>query len=291
MAVVLGMAAASAVLAARDQRYPQQISTDRVLYLRSGRVAHVLALGFDSLAADLYWIRTVQHYGGDRIWRPMTGAFELLQPLLDLTTTLDPHFTVAYRFGAFFLSASPPGGPGRPDQAIALLRKGLDADPARWQYAHDIGFVYLWHFNDAASLKLAAEWFERASRMPKAPNWLLPVVTTTLAGADRDAARASLRDLAANADQAWLKRYAVRTLGQLSAMDDIDALQVIVDRYREAHRGAGATWDDLIRAGALPGVPVDQARAAYELRDSRVTIGAKSPLWPLPALRANREAR
>ena len=106
------MAAASTVLAARDDRYPQPLSVERVLYLKSGRVAHVLAMGFDSVAADIYWIRTVQHYGGDRLWRPATGAFELLQPLLDLTTTLDPHFTLAYRFGAIFLSESAPGGPG-----------------------------------------------------------------------------------------------------------------------------------------------------------------------------------
>ena len=76
------------------------------------------------------------------------GEYELLQPLLDLTTTLDPFFTVAYRFGAIFLSEVPPGGPGRPDQAIALLEKGIAAQPGKWQYFHDIAFVHYWQLRD-----------------------------------------------------------------------------------------------------------------------------------------------
>ena len=152
--------------------------------------------------------------------------------------------------------------------------------------------MYLWHFNDAASLRMAADWFDRAAHMPQAPNWLRTVAATTLAGADRDAARASLRDLAANADQVWLRRYAERTLRQLAAMDEIDRLQATVDRYREGHHGAVVTWTDLIRDGAARGIPVDPAGAPYDLRaDGRVTVGAKSPLFPLPALRDHRDAR
>ena len=49
--------------------------------------------------------------------------FDLLYPLLDLSTSLDPLFNVAYRFGAIFLAEPHPGGPGRPDLAIALLEE------------------------------------------------------------------------------------------------------------------------------------------------------------------------
>ena len=72
----------------------------------------------------------------------------MLYPLLDLTTTLDPYFSIAYRFGAIFLGEAYPGGPGRPDLAIALLQKGLAAQPEKWQYMQDLGFVYYWHMRD-----------------------------------------------------------------------------------------------------------------------------------------------
>ena len=47
--------------------------------------------------------------------------YELLFPLLDLTTSLEPRFNMAYLFGSIYLAESPPGGPGRPDLGIALL--------------------------------------------------------------------------------------------------------------------------------------------------------------------------
>ena len=62
-----------------------------------------------------------------------------------LTTTLDPRFNIAYRFGAIFLAEPYPGGAGRPDLAIALLEKGLRARPDKWEYMQDIGFVHYWY--------------------------------------------------------------------------------------------------------------------------------------------------
>ena len=80
-------------------------------------------------------------------------------------TSLDPHFKVAYRFGAIFLTEAYPSGPGRPDLAIALLQRGIERDGGRWEYMHDIGFVYYWWLHD---YKQAAEWFERAGRASRA---------------------------------------------------------------------------------------------------------------------------
>ena len=74
-------------------------------------------------------MRTIQHYGRDRRSARTASRFELLYPLLDLTTSLDPQFNIAYRFGAVFLAEPPPSGPGRVDQAVALLEKGLRQNP------------------------------------------------------------------------------------------------------------------------------------------------------------------
>src|SRR6185436_234316 len=147
----LGLGAAAAVLHAREVRYPAPPPTERLLYLRSGGVARRVMLSFDGLAADVYWIGAIQHYGRDASGKQATDTnrFELLEPLLDLTTTLDPHFNIAYRFGAIFL-ALPQGsgkgsGPGRPDLAIKLLEKGLANNPTRWNYAYDAGFVHYFY--------------------------------------------------------------------------------------------------------------------------------------------------
>ena len=276
------MVTASGVLAARDRRYDLPDPPERLLYLRSGPVAHGLALSFDALAADVYWIRVVQHYGGDRLSGRSTGRFELLQPLLDLTTTLDPRFVIAYRFGAIFLGEPAPGGPNRPDQAIDLLKKGLAADPTHWQYDYDIGFVYLWHYRDPRS---ASEWFARGAALPGAPNWLRPFSIDTLADADRAAARPYLQELMRTNSDAWIRKTAERRLAQLDAMDALDELQAIVDEYARTHHVFPDGWAALVNAGRLRGVPLDPTRTPYDYDATahRVRLSVHSPLFPLPA--------
>ena len=167
-AAVAALALAVLLQIGRDRAYPRRDApSEPLLYTRSGATVQRMALEFDALAADLYWIRAIQHYGGSRLGRAAQPRYELLQPLLDLTTTLDPYFTIAYRFGALFLSEPPPGGPGRPDYAIALLQKGIAAQPTKWEYQHDLAFVHYWHLRDPLT---AADWFRRAAAQPGAPS-------------------------------------------------------------------------------------------------------------------------
>ncbi len=276
-----GVALAVGVLQARDARYPLPVSDERLLYLRSGRTADRVFLSFDAIASDVYWIRTIQHYGRDLMSTRTAGRFELLDPLLDLTTTLDPHFNVAYRFGAIFLAEPPPKGPGRTDQAIALLEKGLASNPTRWQYLHDIGFVHYWFTNDYGK---AAEAFERAAAIPGAPEWLRPVAAITrVQGGDRAGARRLLTELL-SADQAYVRHTAERGLQQLQALDAIDQLQAIVERYHDAAGAYPHDWSDLSRARLLRGIPADPVGMAfvYDATTHRVTISEKSSLFPLP---------
>ncbi len=279
--VLLTVCAASRVLDARDDHFDLPVPADRFLYLRSGRVAHVLALSFDALAADVYWIRVIQHFGGDKLASPTaSNRFELLQPLLDLTTTLDPKFNVAYRFGAVFLAV--PAGPNRPDQAIALFQKGLSVSPDHWQYDYDIGFIELWNYRDP---KAAAIWFGKGADQPDAPNWLRHFQATTLANADRDAARPYLLDLSRSSADAWIRKMAARDLIQLDAMDQIDQLQAIVERYDQQHHAFPESWTDLTSAQMLSALPLDPVGTAYAYNAAthRVTLSPRSSLFPLPS--------
>jgi hypothetical protein len=248
--------------------------------VRSGDALRRLALEFDALAADVYWIRALQHYGGERLAEGRPKNYDLLYPLLDITTALDPYFTIAYRFGAIFLSEEYPGGPGRPDQAVALLRKGLAAQPGKWQYAHDIAFVHFWHLRD---FKSAAHWFQSAADQPGAPNWLRPLAAATLdAGGDRASARVLWSQML-QADEEWLRRNAARRLQQLDALDQIDRLAQIVQRFPPPE-GQPYSWSLLVQHRVFPGVPVDPTGTPYALdaATGSVAVAASSPLQPMP---------
>jgi tetratricopeptide (TPR) repeat protein len=248
--------------------------------VRSAESMRRMVLSYDALAADVYWIRALQHFGGQRL---AEKRYDLLYPLLDLATSLDPRFNIAYRFGSLFLAEPRPGGPGRPDLAIALLKKGIKENPARWQYYQDAGFVYYFRYKD---FEKAAEWFKRGSEIAGAPWFLKSLAANTLAkGEDRAASRLLYQTIIETADNDFMKNDALRRLRQLDTMEDMDMLREIVRRYRErVPGGQPVTWQTLVAARILRFVPQD--RDGFDLVLDPVTgdirLDAESSLFPLP---------
>jgi hypothetical protein len=69
----------------------------------------------------------------------------------------------------------------------------------------------------------------------------------------------------------------------LRALDDIDALQAVVNRYAARSTQRVLEWQPLVNAGLLPGVPIDPTGVPYEFdRAGRVVLARTSRLWPLP---------
>ena len=275
-------AAAAGLGAYRDRVAPREVLRESVLYVPSPAVLHRMVLSYDALAADIYWIRAVQHFGGTRRSTEGTRKYELLYPLLDIATGLDPKFNIAYRFGAIFLSERPPGGPGRPDLAVALLKRGIEARPDNWRYYQDAGFVYYWSLNDYVT---AAEWFERAADVEGAPWWLRSLAANTrTVGGDRAGARKLFESLLETADNDWLRRDAARRLQQLDAMDAVDSLQRLVDAWKATSPPQPYSWQGLVAAGRLRGVPLDPSGTPFALGmySGTVAVAEDSPLRPLP---------
>jgi hypothetical protein len=297
------LAGAVRLQAAREARYPPREGDPQVLYVRSGTLLRRLAGPYAPLAADVYWIRAIQYYGGNKIRltpnaeraAPTAAAsthgdtYALLYPLLDLTTSLDPRFNIAYRFGAVFLSEAYPGGAGRPDLAVALLQKGLRTQPDRWEYMQDIGFVHYWYEHD---YRAAAESFRKASEIKGAPWWMRSLAATTLAkGGDRESSRLMWEAIRQSAEIDWLRKDAERRLQQFRALDEMDALQRAADNVSQ-RVGPLVGWPALVRAGVLRGTPVDPSGTPYELTpDGRVRLSTSSPLGPLPVEPAQGEPR
>jgi tetratricopeptide (TPR) repeat protein len=265
----------------RERRFVEREPAEQVLYVSSPAVLSRAVLSFDTIAADLYWIRAIQHYGRARILGGADARFDLLYPLLDLTTSLDPQFLVAYRFGAFFLAERAPGGADRPDQAIRLLEKAMAANPDRWEYPHDIAFV---HYR-RGDFKAAAEWFRRASQVPGATNWLAPLAAVTLAtGGDLKSSRLLWQNILQTSEESWLRRTAEQRLRQLDAAETKIRLEQLTAEYERRHGNPPASWGDLVQDGAIPGAPLDPAGYPYVLNPwwGMVDVSRDSPMWPLP---------
>ena len=295
---LVGVAAVIAILSAgggwlqhlREDRYPGPPAEEDSLDITSGPVLKHLTAGYNAVAADLYWIRAIQYYGGTKLAvasnalaaSPAASStdYRLLYPLLDLTTTLDPRFNIAYRFGAIFLAEPSPGGAGRPDLAIALLEKGLRERPDKWEYMQDIGFVHYWWRKDYPA---AAAWFDKAGKVPGAPWFLKSLAAVTLAeGGDRRSSRTMWMAIRESAENDWLKNDAERRLQQLDVADLIDALQRAIDAAAP-RTGKLTNWQDLIRAGVVRRVPTDPVGVPLGIdHEARVHLAVTSPIFPLP---------
>jgi len=245
------------------------------LLLRSGLLIQKLSLGYNSLLADIYWTRAVQYYGS-RVGAP--GAkFDLLWPLLDVTTTLDPSLIPAYRFGAIFLSEPGNVGAGRTDLAIQLVKRGIGANPDEWRLGTELGFLYYWRMKDYPN---AAAAYLATSKNPKAPPWVkLMAARIEDKGGSIENSRIIWRELYESTKDPVIKNDAARQLQILTAQDDEMHLDELVDEYRQRFGHWPMSLEQIRAAGLLPGIPVDPVGVPYVLGpDGKSRLNPASPL-------------
>src|SRR5690348_5802144 len=140
LVVLLICGAASTILLSRVESLRPNATLEEVLYVPSPKVLKRASLGYTGLVSDIYWTRVVQYYGG-KLQNQQT-RFDLLWPLLNITTQLDPHLIPAYQFGGTFLSQKPPNGAGDPARAIQLVEYGIENNSYDWHLYYDLGFIY-----------------------------------------------------------------------------------------------------------------------------------------------------
>lgn len=246
------------------------------LYLRTGVEVKRLVPGFEALMADIYWLRTVQYFGSQRAFSP-DPHYELLRPLIDITTRLDPRFELAYRYGAVFLSESLPTGAGKPNEGVEVLEAGVRQLPHSWRLRWDLGSFCFAFLSDS---KRAAAVLVEAARLPGAPYWLESLAGKFLMGDDREAARAIWRRQY-EMGEGVMRDNAEYHLQILDAQDVRDSLKALVDRFREARGRAPRDLNELVAAGLLRELPRDPSGAAfsYNPETGRVTIAPESRLW------------
>ena len=233
--------------------------TADVLYWGSGKSLCHLSLGYEGLLANIYWTRAVQYYGRQRLTR--SGRFDLLGPLLQITTTLDPQLIVAYRFGAVFLAEKPPSGAGQPLQALQLLRRGIVANPDYWRLWQDLGFVYYWDLQDYAG---ASRAFRIGSERPGAQVWLKTLAAAAAAkGGEREASWLLWSEIYRHADNEQIRKSAPDLLAALAAQEDLGRLNSLLLRYRELFGQPARALGEIVAAGLLSRVPVDPSGVPY----------------------------
>ena len=233
-----------------DQTSPLDGFGEEALLLSSAETIKRMSLGLEAVAADVYWIRTVQYFGRKLIdsGKPLPSAatkdirMDLLAPLLNIVVTLDPHHLPAYQFAAIFL-------PERDmPAAIALLEKGIRENQNDWRLYQDLAYIY-WQAGNASTgekraqyYASAAEWYDKGARAPGAPWWMndLSGLMSMKVGS-REATRA-VYSAYLGSDDENVRRQAIDRLKQLRSIEELEAINGLVARYKQE---TGACPSDL----------------------------------------------
>lgn len=243
--------------------------------LRSAKLVKWMSLEYAPLMADIYWTRSVQYYGNQHVRGD--ANLELLWPLLDITTTLDPNLLAAYRFGAMFLSQRAPTGAGRPDLAVKLIQRGIRENPEYWRFYEDLGFIYYFDLKD---YQKASEAFLEGSKRPNAQFWMKVMAARIAAEGESFTTSYFLwKDIYDSSTDPSVRKNALVHLQLLRAQEDCKQLDALADEYAKRNERRPTHMSELVQAGLLRGIPADPLGYAYVFgEDGKAELNLDSPL-------------
>lgn len=258
--VLVFSALASAGLLRTVDRLRTRATLKEVLFVSSPEAVRKLSLGYHGLLADIYWTRVVQYYGEQH--HRGDSDYNLLWPLLNITTQLDPHLIPAYQFGSTFLANRPPHGAGLPERAIELVQFGIRSNPNDWHLYYDLGFIHY----DQKDYLAAADAFDRGSRVPNAHPFLkIMAAECAQHGGEIRTAQMLWTSVYETSKDPHIRKNAENHLRSLRADFESQELEKIVSAFRQRTGRYPTSFEELARAGMLPGIPVDSTGHAYRI--------------------------
>ena len=278
LVVVIGMTCAALLARRIDTLRPpaDPNAIDESLYL-DGKTARRISLAFNGLAADWYWMRSLQYVGRKIINDndvPIDNLgvlnLKLLAPLLDTATTLDPQFLDPYEYAAIVLPAIDV------NEAIRITKKGIDANPDAWRLYQHLGYIY-WQQRD---YQAASETYGRGAQISGAPPWMEAMKAKMAAdGGSRSTAREIYTRMYEQSTDEKVKDMARKRRLQLDSLDQRDVLKKLLAAYQARTGKCPKSWNEIepvFRALRLPvafsGAPLDPTGVPYVLKSGACEV-------------------
>lgn len=264
LVVVVGIACAALLVHWTDTLRPPVDPNviDESLYLND-KTARRISLGFNGLAADWYWMRSLQYVGkkmlsfeGNLSLDDLSQLnMKLLTPLLDTATTLDPEFIEPYEYAAIVLPSVDV------QQAIRLTEKGINANPNAWRLYHHLGYIY-WREGD---YQKASEIYGRGAQIPGAPAWMEAMKAKMIGeGGSRSTAREIYLRMYEQSTDEQVKEVARKHLMRVDSLDQRDGLLKLFATYKTRTGKCPDSWREFEPAFRAVRIPVDQSGAPLD---------------------------
>lgn len=225
----------------------------------TGAAARRMSLSFNGLIADWYWMRSLQYVGRkvmareDKVQLTNLASLnlKLLYPLLDTATTLDPQFIPVYEYGGVVLPEI------NPDDAIKLLRKGIESNSAEWRLYYHLAYIY-WQRKD---YNAASEVYAEGAKLPGAPSWMGQMSARMKAeGGDYAYARDMYQHMYDETSDPKIKRMLELRLAQTMWLDERDKIRHVLELYGHCP----SSWREIAQALVKAGIEVNASGAPLD---------------------------
>jgi hypothetical protein len=248
---LLLLAAGGAIRALEPALRARQVEYDRTT--APAPILEYVTFGHRRGVSAALWLQLLTWYGGKTMATSRATLHEhadvvFLQKQSRLIIRMDPDFADPYSFAALVLTWYA----GEPLAALPFLVAAMSQFPDNWEYPFYYGFIHYHFMNDK---KTAATFFLRASRLPRAPAFVPLLAARLLRQEDGTGdAIVTLEEMLRTNPPEWVRNSIQDELVTLRAIDTVEKARA---RYRQ-RTGRDATLDDLVAAGYLREIPVDQ---------------------------------
>ncbi len=277
LVIVAGLIVAG-LIARWSDTHKLQVSTqfaEEDLYL-GGRTAKHVSLVFNGLAADWYWMRSLQYVGrkiinfednsDSQVQLDMLSVLDLrlLPSLLRMSTTLDPQFMAPYEYGAVILPTF------NDQEAVALLNSGIAQNPDAWRLYQHLGYIY-WKRQDYVK---SADTYAAGAKLPGAPAWMGAMSARMKAeGGSLVAAREMYARLYEASNDTDVQKMIAKQLMRVDSLIERDLIRHILSDYHARTGRCASSWRDVapplrttrLRFDPASGEPLDPSGVAYRL--------------------------
>lgn len=254
-----------------SRRPPVNANTEEEQLYVTGKTVKRISLGFNGLAADWYWMRSLQYVGGKFLNARETIHLDdmsslnlkLLAPLLDAATTLDPQFLAPYEYAAVVLPAI------NVEEAIRIVDKGIAANPSAWRLYQHLGYVY-WERHD---YQKAAQVYAAGGKLAGAPRWMAEMGARMFAeGGSIQSARQMYQHLYDESNDDQVKQLLQRRLLQVDSFEERELIRRLIAEHKTRSGRCPGSWKDIadglklrFKLDVKTGAPIDPGGTPYLL--------------------------
>ncbi len=252
---------------------PRMPTNERLLLsFPSGDYLKSVALGFNSVIADLIWAHTMVTVGEHLRTKPGERLDASINHALDIITVLDPLFHDAYNLGSILLAMQA----DKVDESIILLERGIKNYPEDWRLYFIMGFNYTYYKKDDAT---ALKYYEQVAKLPGHPTYISRLIGNLYANIGKiDMSLVFLEEAYKTFKDEKMREEIAKKIKGLLVEKHTLILKDVAKKYKSIYGMYPHTLEALTQTGLIPTIPDEPYGGRYVIdsQTGEVTIESES---------------